>query len=65
MSDYWDRTNRIIREGRVPRCACGEVKIAADDHGTFQCFTCDVLGGGRRLASGKKAPNFEKVESKD
>ncbi len=49
---YWDRTDRIIREGNRPNCGhCNEPMVPEDDHGRFTCF----CPGYRRANHGRYA----------
>ncbi len=42
MSDYWSRTNNMIKNGEVPNCPyCSSQMIPEDDHGRFICFCPD------------------------
>jgi len=65
MSSYHSITDDFLRRNPPPNCiTCGKPMMAVDDHGTFQCLTCDVFGGGlhehrRRRANFTKVPNNE------
>lgn len=67
MDNYWDRTDRMIGEGRVPTCSyCGEQMFPEDDHGRFACFCAGYQRANKPLFKipqvTKEMPDEEKAK---